>query len=157
MPHLIFSVNMNSADLQLVTQSSTGKTLKGYQKSYNFGQWPYITKYYHVNAIWLFKIEQMQDKKQCYHRINDLYIFPLIFTWDNIYYQATSVILTEYHSFLIWPHFTKSLINILSLICFSWNWLFISSYISCFNFDIVLRNPFSQSKSTISNKKNAMI
>jgi hypothetical protein len=57
---------------------------------------------------------------------------------DNIYYQATSVILTWYRCFLMWCHVTKSSINILSLICFAWNRLLLTSHISGLVFDVIL-------------------
>ena len=39
---LIFSVNRKSADLQLVSQSSTSKPWKGVLEKLYFDQWPYI-------------------------------------------------------------------------------------------------------------------
>jgi len=37
-----------------------------------------------------------------YISINELYIFPLIFTHVNIYYQTLTVIQAYYCSFLLW-------------------------------------------------------
>ena len=85
-------------------------------------------------------------------------VFPLIFTHDNICYQATNVIQTYYCSFLTWLcimslwqifnendirwyvliEMDRSSMKMISLICFDWNGLVIASHFSGFSIDMIL-------------------